>query len=717
MHAERKEENRNPIVVPEEFLCPITQEIMVDPVVAADGSTYERKAIEDWLKGHDTSPTNNLLLPHKYLNPNLVLKNLINDFKKSQAEQQAQQEKQVREIEELQEQQKKQEKDIGELQTKLALQEVSRSALEQEIKTKEEQLKKQVAENKTQQQKITELMSDLSQLKGEVENLKRRDKAHAGSLKELKRGFEQQLEQTKKELADKLSENNAQEQAILGLKSQLQSIQNQLEDSQKQLADKFLERSTQEQEILRLKNELEAKQIQAAQLDDSKRLQGESIDPAEIQYRAGISHMKGEFLQGIPIFYLDAAMCFDTAAQLGHPDARFYIGAFHAIGVGVVQNEERALFFLHQAAEQGHTGAQYFLAKCFYSPEKFTFKGTSAEAVDWLQKIMEQEVSDYQIYVEKYKARPNGEIKNSEEKQQSSAKLAVKNKSKSLIPKPTLSKKNFIKTIVVLGAAWLARQFILPPSNAQTNNLVLNTGDDASSSTLPNNEPVRAIDHGALNRGRAVNTQSLRTDGQTVQGLEMADQVNQLYKLGNLYYEQGKFEESFRFWMQAAEQGHLEACYHVGDAYRRGEGVARNEEMSIKWWKKAAEPKNGVVEAQYSLGLLYGGRGIVEYRSELGVYWFKRAAEQGYALAYANLAVAYTIGEGVEKDPMRAEEYWTKAVNLEPALGKVPAQRMLKERGHDLPTVKTTQKSPDAFFQQASSKVDENSAGKISLTS
>ena len=38
------------IKVPEEFVCPITMELFKDPVVAADGFTYERRAIERHLK-------------------------------------------------------------------------------------------------------------------------------------------------------------------------------------------------------------------------------------------------------------------------------------------------------------------------------------------------------------------------------------------------------------------------------------------------------------------------------------------------------------------------------------------------------------------------------------------------------------------------------------------------------------------------------------------
>ena len=61
----------------ETFLCPITQEIMLDPVIAADGYTYERRAIESWLKGKMTSPMTNQQLSHKQLIPNNVLRSRI----------------------------------------------------------------------------------------------------------------------------------------------------------------------------------------------------------------------------------------------------------------------------------------------------------------------------------------------------------------------------------------------------------------------------------------------------------------------------------------------------------------------------------------------------------------------------------------------------------------------------------------------------------------
>lgn len=42
--------------VPEPFLCPITHEVMGVPVLAPDGRTYERAAIEQWCERHPESP-------------------------------------------------------------------------------------------------------------------------------------------------------------------------------------------------------------------------------------------------------------------------------------------------------------------------------------------------------------------------------------------------------------------------------------------------------------------------------------------------------------------------------------------------------------------------------------------------------------------------------------------------------------------------------------
>jgi len=65
---------------PPSFLCPISQEIMRDPVNCAAGQSYERANIERWLASHDTAPQTGAQLPNKTLTPNHALRNSIEEW-------------------------------------------------------------------------------------------------------------------------------------------------------------------------------------------------------------------------------------------------------------------------------------------------------------------------------------------------------------------------------------------------------------------------------------------------------------------------------------------------------------------------------------------------------------------------------------------------------------------------------------------------------------
>ncbi|XP_062826700.1 WD repeat, SAM and U-box domain-containing protein 1 isoform X2 [Anolis carolinensis] len=64
--------------IPDEFLCPITRELMKEPVIAADGYSYEKEAMESWIvKQRHSSPMTNLHLQSLVLTPNRTLKMAI----------------------------------------------------------------------------------------------------------------------------------------------------------------------------------------------------------------------------------------------------------------------------------------------------------------------------------------------------------------------------------------------------------------------------------------------------------------------------------------------------------------------------------------------------------------------------------------------------------------------------------------------------------------
>ncbi|KAK3447180.1 hypothetical protein EUGRSUZ_A02766 [Eucalyptus grandis] len=73
--------SKEPGKTPAHFVCPIYQEVMKDPLIAADGFTYEAEAIHGWLlSGHNTSPMTNLKLEHNDLVPNHALLYAIQEW-------------------------------------------------------------------------------------------------------------------------------------------------------------------------------------------------------------------------------------------------------------------------------------------------------------------------------------------------------------------------------------------------------------------------------------------------------------------------------------------------------------------------------------------------------------------------------------------------------------------------------------------------------------
>ncbi|KAM0890436.1 hypothetical protein ACQ4PT_027065 [Festuca glaucescens] len=72
--------------VPSYFICPILQDVMREPLIAADGFTYEAEAIREWIdSGHQTSPMTNLELLHHDLLPNHALRSAIQEWLQTNA--------------------------------------------------------------------------------------------------------------------------------------------------------------------------------------------------------------------------------------------------------------------------------------------------------------------------------------------------------------------------------------------------------------------------------------------------------------------------------------------------------------------------------------------------------------------------------------------------------------------------------------------------------
>lgn len=67
--------------IPDELRCPISLDLIRDPVILASGHTYDRNSIAQWINsGHHTCPKSGQRLIHMALIPNYALKSLIKQW-------------------------------------------------------------------------------------------------------------------------------------------------------------------------------------------------------------------------------------------------------------------------------------------------------------------------------------------------------------------------------------------------------------------------------------------------------------------------------------------------------------------------------------------------------------------------------------------------------------------------------------------------------------
>ena len=135
------------------------------------------------------------------------------------------------------------------------------------------------------------------------------------------------------------------------------------------------------------------------------------------------------------------------------------------------------------------------------------------------------------------------------------------------------------------------------------------------------------------------------------------------YKLGWAYYECNTGPENDKiaekWFLSAAEQGHINAEYTLGDLYASHDsmrGVPKNKEKALEWYHRAAE--HGHMVAQLELGLLYESGRLhalsVPKDYKEAVKWYHRAAEQGQIDAQFTLGKLYEDGEHVPQNHMEA---------------------------------------------------------------
>jgi TPR repeat protein len=138
-----------------------------------------------------------------------------------------------------------------------------------------------------------------------------------------------------------------------------------------------------------------------------------------------------------------------------------------------------------------------------------------------------------------------------------------------------------------------------------------------------------------------------------------ADGGESQYQEARQLDEAGQDGAAVELYRKAADAGHPEAAYELGEAYRAGEGIKRDLAQAAEWFGRSAD--RGSARGQYLAGQVYAdGRGVPQDRAK-AVRYFARAATQGHAPAQFELGRAFANGVGVPQDALWASRWYGKA--------------------------------------------------------
>ena len=131
--------------------------------------------------------------------------------------------------------------------------------------------------------------------------------------------------------------------------------------------------------------------------------------------------------------------------------------------------------------------------------------------------------------------------------------------------------------------------------------------------------------------------------------VELGD-VHAIYDLGCLYdagtdgFPQNK-AKALELWQQAADLGHTESYYNIGNTYMKGDGVQRNTKKALHYWEQAAILGHG--GGRYNLGLF-------EKDSDRALKHWMIAARSGDTGSLEKIKQLYTVGYATKDDYAKA---------------------------------------------------------------
>lgn len=351
------------------------------------------------------------------------------------------------------------------------------------------------------------------------------------------------------------------------------------------------------------------------------------------------SKAEREFLQGNKLeseaAWNQAAVCYESAAKQGHPEAMYRLAECLRLGRGTQKDEKAAYLWYQRAGEQGVTGAMLQQAQ-HYEMTNGTQKGRDKAAL--LLSIAARLNDTEAMFTLGMLYLQNGQTQ--EQKDEGVAWLQA------------AAKREHADAMYQLGIYY---------RDASQEEESLKWLDAAAYWRHPEALFVLAQYHERqekkVQENQGLLTQ-IRGKGKESEKWYLLAAQNGHFGAADWICGRGYFakdEELFIAYQVCAEKGHKWSMFMLAEAYEKGRGTEKNLEEAATWYRKAAYA--GERNAMYCWAeCCFSGNGTKRDEKE-AFEFYKRCYENGTYWAASRLAECYLKGIGVPQDEKRAFEY------------------------------------------------------------
>ena len=179
------------------------------------------------------------------------------------------------------------------------------------------------------------------------------------------------------------------------------------------------------------------------------------------------------------------------------------------------------------------------------------------------------------------------------------------------------------------------------------------------------------------------------TEGNTHQSTKKYT-VEEIYGIGLDYYNNSNYKEAYKWFEEAADQGHSFSKYVLGLMYKKGLGRSKDIEVAKRYFdaidyefytaarnmmnsdgEYAIQLFNAVAEMDvtpysafslFHIGeIYYFSKGGIKFDFSKAFTYFSLAAQRGNNPSLYFMGLCYEYGRGVQKNMTKAKEYYEKS--------------------------------------------------------